>query len=66
MAHERSETIKIGRRWFNRDTVGVDKGRILGNERGFSTMKEAVTAAKKRSRGFKAPPRIPRRKPKRK
>ena len=51
MAHERSETVKIGKRWFNRDTV-TDKGRILGSQKGFKTQREAVSAAKARSRRF--------------
>ena len=37
MAHEKSETVKIGNRWFNRTTVGSDKGRILGRKDGFAT-----------------------------
>ena len=52
MAHEKSETVKIGKRWFNRDTVGKDKGRILGSRSGFATAKEAVSAAKARSKRF--------------
>ena len=61
MAHEKSETVKIGNRWFNRDTVGADKGRILGNKSGFTTMKEAVSAAKRRSESSSVPKRNPRR-----
>ena len=57
MAHEKSETVKIGSRFFNRDTVGKDKGRILGNQKGFATMREAVSAAEKRSKRFDTPPR---------
>ncbi len=49
MAHEVSETVKIGKRWFNRDTVGKNKGAILGNKKGFDTMRKAVIAADKRS-----------------
>ncbi len=62
MAHEKSETVKIGKRWFNRDTVGPDKGRVLGNKAGFSTMKEAEGAAERRSRIAGT---LPRRKPSR-
>jgi hypothetical protein len=53
MSHEMSETIK-GKdgRWYNVDTVGKDKGRVLGNKKGYSTVKEAVDAAKKRSKSF--------------
>ncbi len=49
MAHELSETVKRGSRWFNITTVGSGKGRILGNKKGYKTMKIAVGAAKKRS-----------------
>ena len=59
MAHEKSETVKIGNRWFNRTTVGSDKGRILGRKDGFATMEDAVRAAKKRSASFLVPRRKP-------
>ncbi len=55
MSHEQSETVKINRRWYNLDTVGADKGRILGNKKGFATVKGAVAAAKKRSRLYEVP-----------
>ena len=52
MGHENSETFKKGDRWYNRATVGTAK-RLLGNpsqrKAGFATMKEAVSAAKRRS-----------------
>ncbi len=60
MSHEKSETVKIGKRWFNRDLRGAR--RILGNKKGYATMKEAITAAERRSRDFKLPRRKPRRK----
>lgn len=60
MGHENSETIKIGKRWFNRATVGSAK-RILGSKRGYGTVKEAVAAAKQRSKSSKLPKRNPRR-----
>lgn len=59
MAHEKSETVKRGSRWFNIDTVGKDKGRVLGNQKGFATSQEAVSAAKKRSQSFNVPKRKP-------
>jgi hypothetical protein len=52
MAHEKSATVKKGTRWFNIDTVGKDKGRILGSQKGFQTMKKAVQAAEARSPRF--------------
>ncbi len=61
MGHENSETVRIGKRWFNRDTVGADKGRILGPKDGFPTKEAAVTAAKKRSASFLKPRRKPER-----
>ncbi len=60
MAHENSETVKIGKRWFNRATTGTAK-RILGPKGGFSTRQEAVSAAKQRSQNFKLPKRKPKR-----
>ena len=47
--HEKSETVQKGKRWYNLDTVGLDKGRILGSKKGYATMKEAVSAAERRS-----------------
>ena len=52
MAHEKSETIQKGKRWYNLDTVGLDKGRVLGSKKGYSTMEEAVDAAKRRSKRY--------------
>ena len=50
MSHEKSDTYrrKDGR-WYNRDTVGSNAGRTLGNPTGYATMEEAVAAAKGRS-----------------
>ena len=64
MSHENSETVKIGTRWFNRATVGTAKRRLgtpLQRTSGFATMKDAGSAAKRRSAGFKVPKRKPRR-----
>lgn len=36
-------------RWVNIDTVGEDRGRVLGGKT-YGTMEEAVDAAKKRSK----------------
>ncbi len=52
MPHEKSETVKRGSRWYNVDTVGKDKGRILGSPGGFTTQKKASAAAEARSRRF--------------
>ena len=60
MGHENSETVKIGTRWFNRSNAGAPK-RILGNKQGYATMKQAVAAAKQRSKNFRLPKRNPRR-----
>ena len=64
MGHENSETVRIGKRWFNRATVGTAKRRLGSpsqRESGFATMKEAVSAAKKRSADSKPPRRKPKR-----
>jgi len=56
MPHENSATVKRlvdGKvRWLNIDTVGSNKGRILGSKNGFATQREAVRAAVKRSNSF--------------
>lgn len=52
MSHEKSVTVKRGGRWYNLDSAGPDKGRILGSQKGFKTAAEAVAAAKARSRRF--------------
>ena len=52
MPHENSGTVKEGDHWVNVDTVGKDKGRVLGSQKGFKTQAKAVAAAKARSKRF--------------
>ncbi len=62
MGHENSETVRIGKRWFNRATVGTAKRRLGSpsqRENGFPTMKAAEAAAKHRSDESKLPRRKP-------
>ena len=64
MGHENSETVREGKRWYNRATVGTAKRRLGSpSERkfGFATMKEAVSAAEHRSAHSKPPRRKPKR-----
>ena len=49
MAHEKSITVKKGGRYYNLDNSGGGKGNVLGRQGGYSTEREAVKAAKRRS-----------------
>ena len=56
MGHEKSKTVEIDGRWYNLDTSGTDKGRILGNKKGYATSEKAVGSAKRRSRLYENKP----------
>ena len=51
--HEKSITVQKGKRWYNLDNSGGGKGNVLGKQGGYATMKEAETAAERRSDKYK-------------